>query len=281
MKFPRSQSRGQLNIEFLAAAGFYLIAMGAVITAGSSILPQYSQEADKASLNLEARSFTNKILTEPGSHNFGGGGSDWESTPDTVQNIESFGLASDFLQVQRDKIQGLSTVSTSGQKLNYSQFKNITDVKNQYRFRFTWMPTIQTHQNFIRGNPPSSPPIVEPDHSNYTSADNEVHYGNVELEGESNRFLIVAHNGVYDKAYISDTWDFENSVPREKHESLPDKSYTIHSFQNRERDPGSFLVLNETIKTFGANIDSDSVVIKLERFASMENEPLKIEVWAW
>jgi len=56
--------KAQINLEFLASAGFYLIALGAVLTAGSEVLPQYSQSADRTSLNLEARSLTNQLVSE-------------------------------------------------------------------------------------------------------------------------------------------------------------------------------------------------------------------------
>lgn len=271
---------GQINIEFLAAAGFYLLALGTVITIGSGLLPHYSQEADKASLNLEARSLTNQMLSEPGSHNYGGGGTDWERSQAALRNMESFGLASDFLEVERDKIENLSTAPVPG-RLNYSYFKRITGVKNQYRFRFIWLPTVQTHESFTKGNPPSNPPIQEPDTDSYLQADNRIHYGSVNLEGEDYRFLVVAHNGVYNTSYISDDWDFEFKNPHGRHEELPIADFTIYSFQNRERTPGSLMVLNQTVKTFGANIDSDSTVVTMERFGVLEGEPLKIKVWAW
>jgi len=83
--------KAQINLEFLASAGFYLIALGAVLTAGSEVLPQYSQSADRTSLNLEARSLTNQLVSEKGTHTYNGGGTDWESSRETVQNTTSIG----------------------------------------------------------------------------------------------------------------------------------------------------------------------------------------------
>lgn len=273
--------KAQINLEFLAAAIFYILALGTVLTASSQILPQYSQEADKASLNLEGRSLTNQLLTEKGAHEHNGGGTDWETNTDTIQDTVSIGLASDFLKIERDKIEALSTVSLSGQKMNYSHFKQVTGVKNQYRFKFIWLPTVQTNQNFIRTNPPSDPNIREPTTNSYDNADNRIHYGNVTLYGSSTKFLVTAHNGVYDTAYLSDDWDFRNSPPRQENEELPTHPFEIYSFQNRERQPGSLIVLNQTIKNFGASIDSDSIVTTFQRFGVMEGEPLKIKVWVW
>ncbi len=273
--------KAQINLEFLAAAGFYLIALGAVITIGSDILPQYGQEADQASLNLEARSVTNQLMTETGRHTYNGGGTDWESNIDTVQNATSIGLASDFLELERDKINALSTVSISGEKMNYTHFKDLTGAQNQYRFEFIWMPTVQTNGDFTRTDPPSDPDITEPSHSSYQSADNRVHYGEVALEGESYKFLVTAHDGIYDRAYISNDWNFDIQNPRQADESLPEAPFEIHSFQNRERQPGSLLVLRQHINTFGASTDTDSIVTTFQRFGVMEGEPLKIKVLAW
>jgi len=273
--------KAQINLEFLAAAGFYLIALGAVITASSEILPQYSQEADKASLNLEARSLTNNLMTERGVHTYNGGGTNWEASTETVQNTTSIGLASDFLELERDKIEALSTVSTSGEKMNYTHFKDLTGVKNQYRFEFTWMPTVQTNRYFTRTKPPDDPNIIEPIHDSYDSADNRIHYGKVNLEGNSHKFLVTAHDGVYDRAYISEDWNFGNDFPYQTSENIPGMSFEIYSFQNRERQPGSLLILNQSINTFGATTDSDSIVTTFQRFGTMEDEPLKIKVWAW
>lgn len=273
--------KAQINLEFLAAAGFYLIALGAVVTAGSNVLPQYSQQADLSSLNLEARSITNQLMTEAGSHTNNTGGTDWETNKDTVQNATSIGLASDFLKLEREKIEALSTVSPSGQKMNYSHFKELTEVENQYRFKFVWLPTVQTNRHFIRTKPPSDPDITEPDYSSYDSADNRIHYGDVVLEGEPYKFLVTAHNGVYNRAYISEDWNFRNEVPRQTNEELPNAPFEIYSFQNRERQPGSLLVLNETINTFGASTDSDSIVTTFQRYGTMNGEPLRIKVLAW
>mgnify|MGYP006269095619 CR=1 FL=1 len=273
--------KGQINLEFLAAAGFYILALGTVITAGSGILPQYSQEADRSTLNLEARSLTDQLMTETGSHTYSGGGSNWEATQDTIQNAESIGLASDFLVIERDKINALSTVSVNGQKLNYTKFKDVTGVQNQYRFEFIWMPTVQTNKSFTRTDPPSNPAITEPEFSSYASADNRVHYGEVTLEAASYKFLVTSHNGVYDRVYISDDWNFRFEDPYGVDENIPGAPFQIHSFQNRDRKPGTLLVLKEELKTFGATRDSDSIITTFQRFGILEGEPLKIQVLTW
>lgn len=271
--------KAQINLEFLAAAGFYIIALGTVVTASSNILPQYSQDVDRASLNLEARSLTNQLVSQTGSHS--GGGTDWESNIDTVQNTTSLGLASDFLKLERDKIESLSTVSLSGQKMNYSHFKKVTNVENQYRFKFIWLPTVQTNDNFLKEEPPSDPAITQPDDSSYTNADNRIHYGKVNLDGDSYKFLVTAHDGIYDEVYLSDNWNFDSETPYQTNEEIPSAPFEIQTIQNRQRKPGSLLVLNQTINTFGASVSSDSTVSTFQRFGVMEGEPLKIKVWTW
>lgn len=276
---------GQINFEFLAAATLYLIALGAIITSGSDILPRYQGEADRASLNLEAQSLTNQLLTEPGKHTFEGSGTNWEKNSSTVESIDSLGLADGFMELNRSKIESLSTVGNStGGRLNYSTFKQVTEMDKQYRFRFTWIPTVDTNRSFTKGYPPSDPPIIEPTTELYKRADNEVHYGEIDLRGVKYYFLVTSHNGAYNTAYFvtePDEWDFSNSAALGKDEVFSSDRYRVKGFQNRADDPGSLLTLSKQIKTFGASLDSDSTTIKMNRYAEMENEPLKLEVWTW
>ena len=171
--------------------------------------------------------------------------------------------------------------SNPGDAKAEARFKDISEAKNQYRFEFIWMPTVQTTESFLRTNPPENPNIVEPSDSSYQEADNRIHYGEVTLEGQSYKFLVTAHDGVYDEAYISNNWGFQTEDPYQTNEEIPGVPFEIDSFQNRDQRPGSLLVLREQIKTFGANIDSDSIVTTLQRFGTLEGEPLKMKVWVW
>ncbi|MBC5792474.1 MAG: hypothetical protein H8Z69_00380 [Nanohaloarchaea archaeon] len=274
--------KGQINIEFLASALLYLIAVGVLITSASTLLPSYSDQADKSGLNLEAKSVMDVILSAPGSHSFGSGGSDWEKNPSTLRNIESFGLANSFLQLEREKIRRLASVNFTDKRLNYSTFRDLMGIKNQFRFRFTWRPTIDTNRSFTRGDPPSNPDIDEPNDPVYTSADNKVRYGIADLEGVDYHFLVTAHDGVYDAIYASiDDWDFDTAARFERGQEIYKTGYTIESFQNRADNQGSLLLLEDHLKTFGARIDTSSSVVKFQRFASLEEEPIRIEVWTW
>lgn len=274
--------KGQINIEFLAAALLYLIALGALMTSASNLLPSYSDQADRSGLNLEAKSVTDTMLSRPGSHSYGTGGNSWEQNSSTITNIESFGLADSFLELEREKITKLSSVNFTGERLNYTRFRDLMGITNQFRLRFTWRPTIDTNQSFVRTNPPSNPGINEPSTSEYSNADNRVHYGSTSLEGTDYHFLLTAHDGRYDAVYVSiGNWDFDTAARFVRGDEIYSSGYTLDSFQNRQEDSGSLILLEDRIKTFGAEIDSNSAVVKLQRFASLEGEPIRIEVWTW
>lgn len=279
------RSRGQLNIEFLAAAGLFIIAILGVITSGQ-ILPDYSNSMDRMNLNLEAKTLTDQLITEPGRHSAGGTGSNWEKNSTTVDNVEAVGIASDHHVIDRSKLEMLQTATVGGDTgLNYTEFKEITQVNNQYRFNFVWLPTIQTNHSFTKSRPPSSPPIIEPETSEYGLADNRVHYGSIALRGAQYNVLVTSHDGAYDSLYVSQgDWDFSSSNPEEPYtlgERILENDFYVESFQNRENDRGSLVIIRRKIKDFGPTINEDTEVITLDRFAVLENEPVRIEVSAW
>jgi hypothetical protein len=161
-------------------------------------------------------------------------------------------------------------------------------VENQYRFRFIWLPTVQTNHSFIRGSPPSNPPIDEPETESYQVAENRVHYGKIGLEGDNYYFLVTAHDGVYDSVYVNrefpDGWDFSGSSPDEPYsigDRMPENSFILENIQNREKDEGAMIILRQEIKEFGSNPDPDADVVTLDRFAVLGNEPLRMEVATW
>lgn len=276
--------KGQINLEFLASAMLYLLALGAVVAASSAVLPSFSQETQKAGLNLEGRSTTFKILTEQGSHSFASGGTDWEFNNTTRANTESFGLSTgnDF-EIARDKINALQTVGED--YFNYTQFRKVVDVENQYRFNFTWFPIVQTENSFTRGSPPDSDPdITEPSHPAYPDVDNKITYGSTNIGGQDYYFLVTSKNDNYNATYVSDSWDFSGSFPKSEGDTISPYSgvqYRVESFQNRDDDKGAVLVLSKHLKTFGANIGEASPVISFNRYGYLEGEPLRIGVQVW
>lgn len=282
-----SSSKGQINIEFLAAALLYLGALAALVLVGSGTVPEFTASMDRASLNLEARQISTKVLTTSGSYDFGSGGSNWQKNNTTIEHMDSFGLASDYLEIERDKLMDIRSFNPRRNDFNYfnySQFKQVTDADNQYRFKFTWMPIAETHRSFTRGDPPSDPPIQEPSTSYYTSSGNRIHYGKKTLNGRDYHFLVTSHDGVYNTTYVSRNWDFEGFPPEgigDTFSRYPDRSFTIENIQNRPEKPGAMLVLSQHLKTFGANVDTDSRVVSMNRYALMEGEPVKVRVLTW
>lgn len=274
--------KGQINIEFLASAMLYLIALGAVVTASSAVLPSYSQETQKAELNLEARSTTFKLLTDEGEHGFSGGGTNWQKNNTTRDATETLGLSNgkDF-HLNRAKLNALRNVGED--YFNYSQFRKIADVENQYKFNFTWTPIVNTEKSFTKGNSPGF--ITEPDTTEppYSLVDNEVHYGSITISGENHKFLVTARNGVYNATITSNDWDFVDDPSYGIGESilLSTTEYRVERFQNRDDDRGAIMVLARNLKTFGAKIGDASTVIKFDRYAVLEGEPVRIGVWTW
>lgn len=284
-KFWRKKSDGQLNIEFLAAAGLFIIAILGLITS-NQILPDYSDSMDRMDLNLEAKTVTDQLISETGRHSYSNGGENWERNSSTIENTEAVGIASNHYVIDRSKLETLKTTTRGGSSgLNYTRFRNLTGVENQYRFNFVWLPTIQTNNSFIKGRAPSNPSINEPGTSDYGSADNRVHYGSVSLRGSTYNMLVTAHNGVYDSVYVQEgDWDFSSSNPEEPYKSgdrILENDFYVERFQNRENDRGSLLILRRKIKDFGPTINQDTEVITLDRFAVLEGEPIRIEVAAW
>ncbi|PSH01558.1 MAG: hypothetical protein BRC27_01815 [Nanohaloarchaea archaeon SW_10_44_10] len=278
-------SKGQINIEFLAAAGLFLIAIVGLITS-SSVLPQYSSSAENMDLYLEAKTFTEQLITEEGRHSFGGGGENWEKNSSTIENIEAVGIASDYHVIERSKLDTLQTATVGGNTgLNYSEFKNITRVENQYRFNFVWLPTVQTNYSFQKTQPPSNPDITEPKDNPYAAADNTVHYGSVDLDGSTYNMLVTSHQDIYDSLYVEEgNWNFSNSNSKEPYtpgEKIVENDFYVENFQNRENDRGSLVIIRRKIKDFGPTVNRDTEVTTFDRFAVLEGEPVRIEVTAW
>lgn len=280
--------KGQINLEFVAATLIYLAALGALVMAGQGVLPDFTGNSELASLNLEARQISTKLLTTPGRQEFTGK-NNWEKNETTIEETTSLGLSNGFNQVDREKLEQLRTANpTSGQNyFNYSQFKRVTNADNQYQFTFTWVPIIETEGSFTRGNGASNTPsIEEPITGYYRSAGNRIHYGSETLNGNQYYFLVTSHNGIYNTTYITTPpygWDFRGRSPTGIGDTFGEGSdeFTIQRFQNRQKKPGALLVVSEKLKNFGANVDSDSRVISLYRYAVMEGEPLRMKVLAW
>lgn len=277
--------KAQINIEFLAAAVFYLLAVGVIFLNASSFIPDYRDELSSASKHTEARAVTSTLLTEPGSHSYGLGGQNWEQNSSTQQSVSGVGLASGFHQLDREKIQQLQTVGDSG--INYTEFRRVTGVANQYRMRFVLAPVIETPADFRKDKPPSSPDIRTPRNPNFSRAGNSVHYGNETLGETDLRMLVTSHDGIYDTVYVSsdDDWDFDDSETESR--SVGDvvstnrRNFTLDEIQNLRRDRGAAVFLSAELNSFGAEPDAASDVIRIDRYAELGGEAVRVEVLAW
>lgn len=280
--------KGQFTIEYIGSAIFFLLTLVGVAAIGAGKVPQFQSEIHESSLNLEARMITNHMLSSKGYHDYGPGGTNWDQNTATVSNVVEFGIARDYMEVEMDKIENLSTVGVTD--FNYSQFKRVTGAMHNYRFNFTWMPIVETHNTFVRGDPPviDGENLTEPTASSYDNADNTVHYGNITLYNREFKFLVTSHDGTYDTVYASSTWDFSGDSPRNVRDTvlLSGNRFRVVSFQNLGKKTGTSVILSRHLKTFGANIDRESKVIRMNRYPALyrpdsELEPVRMEVWIW
>lgn len=276
--------KGQVSIEFLASFFLYLLAVVAVFQVVSGDVPAFDQSMSDKRLHVEAKYVSDQVLTQTGYHTFGQGGSNWEKNTSTIESIENFGLASDYLVLNESKLDAVSTVGNSG--LNYTQFTEAVGADNQYMFNFTWTPVVQASDYFDKGSPPGS--FQEPTTGLYSSADQEIHYGEIRLNGEKKYFLITSHRTEYNTTYVSDNQDFGTEDPQGLGSMVEfgGKDFEIIGFQNRRYDRGGLLVLRSHVKEFGATLDSSGDAVKFNRYVSYnasgsELEPMRVEVYVW
>lgn len=144
--------KGQINLEFLFAAIIYLGAIGAVLISGTNILPSLSTDVKRSNLYAEAHTVSTKMLAKPG-HSSYGETSNWDKNSSTVDSVTSIGLstsAENYLVVEPEKLDKLQDFTSAKDKINYSEFKDITEAENQYQMNFTWMPVSALNGSFKR-----------------------------------------------------------------------------------------------------------------------------------
>ncbi|MFB6242166.1 MAG: hypothetical protein ABEJ36_05205 [Candidatus Nanosalina sp.] len=282
--------KGQLTFEYILSSIFFIIVLTAILYSAFDHVEPVRRSTDLASVNQEARRISTMMLTSPGRHSLGSGGTNWQKNETTIDNIESFGLATDYHVVKKAKIMALDTRSSS--KLNYSQFKNVTSAQNEYRMIFTVMPVAETPDSFTRTQPPDNPDIVEPDTSDYLSAGNTVRYGSIKMRGVIYNLLVTSHDGRYDTVYrvvdSVDNWNFTGAPSYNEGEKIPlgGQNYRILSFQNRGEEKGTAVIMKRQLKIFGSVFAAQATVVKMNRYAVLKQpntplQPLRIEVYAW
>jgi len=284
------KSIGQVTIEYLLSTLFVIIMLSTLLLLSVDRVPEIDEASNPAEVTMEARRISSMMISSPGTHSYGTGGSKWEKNSSTLQNIDSVGFATDYHTLDRDKVENLTSYSSDG--LNYSVFRSLTDIDNQYRFLFTYMPVIHTPESYRRNNPPEDPNITEPQSSDYDSSGNTVRYGGFTIGGTEYNFIVTSHNDVYDTVYrnrhSNQRWDFTSSPRFEVGEEikLDGRNFTLRTIQNTERKSGSFFLVSRQFKQFGPSFDATASIQKLNRYATLNEtgtmlQPLKIEVFAW
>ncbi len=285
--------KGQVTLEFIGSALFFLTVVIAIMGLAVNEVPNFYDDSDTKSLNLEAKYITDYLLKTSGEHNYDGGGSDWERNEDTLDEVLRPGFkADDRLRVDRDKIESMGTAGDD--VYSYNEFSDYFEPDHSYSFVFTWYPIVETHETFTRTRPPEDPEIEEPLEQEYDITANRVHYGSIDLNGETVKFLVTAIDGQYANVYVSDDWDFrerehkqEGEVPEALSEDEIGQDFEIAAIQNRDERPGAIVVLQSHVNEFGPSDRSASGdVIKMNRYPIMDdpqssNEIVKMEVFAW
>ncbi|MFP4229523.1 MAG: hypothetical protein ACLFRK_00100 [Candidatus Nanohaloarchaea archaeon] len=276
--------KGQTTLEFSGSFLFFLAVLVAVLTVTLSDIPQFNTYAGTTEKNLEAKKTTDLILNSEGRHSNGSGGTDWENHP---EDTEMLGLASEEMRIDRSKLAMLETAEPG--HYNYSNMVEDLGLEHRYSFNFTWHPVVETHRNFVRGDPPSDPDIDEPNSGYYSNAQNRIHYGETTLEGQDIRFLMAAFDGSYNTTYVTTfDWDF-SADPKTEGDTFTagGRTFTIEKIQNRDRRPGASIVLSSHLKHVGRSPDAaEGTRAKLNRYPLMEDsssstDVVKMEVLTW
>lgn len=280
--------KGQLTLEFIGTALVFILIIGLIgvsVLEPSSSITKQSNEFQK---NLEAKEITTEMLTTPG--NTTSGSPNWGPG----DNLDTFGLADsneEFMTINRTKLTALKSINNTGSapnKLNYSEFVDLTAANNQYQFEFTWFPTIETFENFQKESPPQEPFIREPTGAQYDNANDRVHYGNTSLLGDNYYYLVTAEDGKYQDVYVTDSWDFRgvNPIQQGDEAGIMPENLTIRVIQNQRNKPGAFVMFERHEKTFGAQRERNAATFKFNRYGvyiddDKENHPMRMEVFVW
>lgn len=270
--------KGQSTLEFLGSTLVFLIVLSAASLTLTDRISEFNQNMDESKMDMEVYTLSQDLLMHEGE-------TDWEKSPSNANHI---GLAEENMVVNESKIEALGTNGGSG--LNYTQFRKLKDLNNQYRLSFKAFPVVETSRKFDKGSPPSDPPITEPNSNLYSNSENPVHYGNLTINSDNYNFLVTQHNNEYNTTRLSkNDWDFRGEDTIGENESLvmDNTNYTLKKIQNEINEPGTALILNRTIKEFGPRvIDDVGDVTKLNRYAVLNNtnsdlQPIRMEVLAW
>lgn len=273
--------KGQINIEYIGAAILFFLGVGVVIFVGINILPEYQDDIESQAKYYEAQRVTTQMMATEGFTLADAGANNWSYSDPRAQWVDDFGLKNEEGELSKEKIERLSNSDELG-KVNYTQFRNVADVENQYHFKFISRPVFEYNGSFMRTDPPEDPEIIEPE-EDYQFKDNRVVYGENRYLGDVYRYLIVSEDLEYDRVYFSEDWNFTDSDPVHLGETvdLHDRELVLDHVTNVENSPGSFALLEKQIHEFGAPVGAADERLTIRRFDIMSGEPLEIEVMVW
>lgn len=282
--------KGQVTIEFLLSTIFVIIVLSTLLYFEAENVSRIDESYNPAEVNMESRRMSTGLITSKGSHDFGSGGAEWEKNMSTLQNIESLGLSSDFHVLEREKIENLTSYSADG--LNYSKFRELTDLENQYRIIFTYLPVVHTSNKFTKRSPPENPNITEPDNSDYVTAGNDVRYGDIVIGNKKYNFLVTSHGGEWDTVYRNrhsvGRWNFSDTSSNAEGDlvNLDSRDFTLRNIQDTSEKGGTSVLFARQFNIFGPSFDTTANIQKLNRYAVLNEtgtslQPVRLEVFAW
>jgi len=286
MKF----EKGQVTIEFLLSTIFVIIVLSTLLYFEAENVSRIDESYNPAEVNMESRRMSTGLITSKGSHEFGSGGTKWEKNISTLQSIDSVGLSSDYHVLEREKVENLTSYSADG--LNYSRFRELTELENQYRIIFTYLPVVHTSNTFTKRSTPENPNITEPDNSDYVTAGNTVRYGDLVIGNKKYNFLVTSHGGDWDTVYKNrhsiDRWNFSDTPITEEGDlvNLDSRDFTLRNIQDTSEKGGTSVLLARQFNIFGASFDTTANIQKLNRYAVLNEtgtslQPVRMEVFAW
>lgn len=271
--------KGQSTLEFMGSLVLFVVAVIAVLSIATDEIPAFYDSAEISEKNLEARHMTEYMLTSE------------ESGPEIAEGYMELGLEN----LEED-------IGAGPDYYNYTDLREDLGLSHTYNIQFTRFPIVETHQTFIRGDPPKDDPLIfEPDADEYQVADNRVHYGKLYFDGSYSAFLVTAvdgeYNGVYHHAEDQQNFWYDwNEEPKREGDHIitaTGRNMTIEAIQNRDSRPGAMIVLREEIEHgdgreyFGVDDEAaEGEVEKINRYPMVEDplgstEPVRMEVLVW
>ena len=122
--------------------------------------------------------------------------------------------------------------------------------------------------------------IETPANSGFRNSNSRSYFDTKRLDGERFFYLISRESGE-GTFYISDNWNFNNSNTLRVGDEATIAGRELDVADIEITEHSGYTMFKQNINSFGPSRDSDSTVVRLERFGMMKGEPMKVEVLAW